>query len=586
VTWGGFRRGQADDGAVALSNELPAGRAEPGAPPSATGAPPPAGWRPGNALAGLIGVVALGMTLAVAELLSAAGQLFGWLGPASSPFGSLGQTFIALTPEWLKQFAISTFGTNDKTALLVGMGVTLLIVGFGVGVIGRDRPWVAVGIAGALVVVTAAAILTRADATVVDVLPLLVGAAVGIWFLVNAFRRQLVPAATPAAPDAAPADPADPKPTRAGTGHPMARATGSAGATRRDFLRFAGIGALFAVAAGAVARWIPSTAEVAADRGAVALPPATTTDAAAAPADTLDDVTGISSFVTPNADFYRIDTAFVVPRMTTDQWQLRVHGLVDKPITLSWADLLAMPSVSHMVTLTCVSNPVGGDYIGNAVWQGVRIADVLALAGPQAGADCVYSTSVDGFTVTTPLAALTDGRDALLAYAMNGEPLPVEHGYPVRMVVPGLYGFVSATKWVVDLELTTFAEATAYWTERGWSAQAPIKTSSRIDVPRTQESVSKGRVAIAGVAWAQHRGVTGVQVQIDDGPWVDATLSGDVGPDTWRQWVYYWDDAVSGRHTARCRAIDATGMVQTDVVQGVVPDGATGLDERSFMVTA
>lgn len=569
---------------MAVSNEFPTGRADPGPPP------PAPGWRPGIALSGLIGIVALGLTLAVAELLSTAAQLFGLLDPASSPLGSLGQTFIALTPEWLKQFAINTFGTNDKTALLVGMGVTLLITGFVIGVVGRDRPRVAVGIAGVLVVVTAVAILARAGSSVFDLLPLLVGATAGMWFLVNAFRRQLAPspASTPE-PDAAdpddPADPHNPKPARTGAAHPMARASGTA-ATRRDFFRFAGIGALLAVAAGAVARWIPSTAQVAADRGAVALPTATTIDAAAAPTDTLDTVTGISPFVTANADFYRIDTAFVVPRMTTDQWQLRVHGLVDKQISLSWADLLAMPSVEHMVTLTCVSNPVGGDYISNAVWQGVRIADVLKLAGPQTGADCVYSTSVDGFTVTTPLAALTDGREALLAYAMNGEPLPVEHGYPVRMVVPGLYGFVSATKWVVDLELTTFAEATAYWTERGWSAQAPIKTSSRIDVPRTEESVSKGRVAIAGVAWAQHRGVTGVQVQIDDGPWTDATLSGDAGPDTWRQWVYYWQDATSGKHTARCRAIDATGAVQTDVVQGVVPDGATGLDERSFMVTA
>ena len=577
---------------MAVSNEFSAGRADP-APP-----PPTPGWRPSVALSGLVGIIALGLTIGVAELLSAAGQLFGWLDPASSPLGSLGQTFIALTPEWLKQVAISTFGTNDKTALLVGMGITLLLVGFAVGVIGRDRPRVAVGVAGVLVVVTAVAILTRADSSVLDLVPLLAGAVVGMWFLVAAFRRQLASAATPSATPTArsatsrstgPADPDNPKSDRAGAAHPMATAgltTNRGAATRRDFLRFAGIGALLAVAAGAVSRWIPSTAEVTANRGTVTLPAATTVDAAAAPSTTLDDVTGISSFVTPNADFYRIDTAFVVPRMTTDQWQLRVHGLVDREVTLSWSDLLAMPSVEHMVTLTCVSNPVGGDYIGNAVWQGVRLADVLALAGPQAGADCVYSTSVDGFTVTTPLAALTDGRDALLAYGMNGEPLPVEHGYPVRMVVPGLYGFVSATKWVVDLELTRFAEVTAYWTDRGWSAQAPIKTSSRIDVPRTQESVSKGRVAIAGVAWAQHRGVAGVQVQIDDGPWVDATLSGDVGPDTWRQWVYYWDDGVSGSHTARCRAIDATGAVQIDQVQGVVPDGATGLDERSFMVTA
>lgn len=584
---------------MAVSNEVPAGRTAPAPPPAA-------GWRPGVALSGLVGILALGLTLGTAELLSAAGQLVGWLGPASSPLGSLGQTFIELTPEWLKQFAISTFGTNDKAALLVGMGLTLLVAGFVVGVIGRDRPRVAVGVAGVLVVVTAAAILTRTDSSALDLVPLLAGAAGGLWFLVAVFRRQLVPvpaSAGAAAPTAsggptpeASTDPAGavapdrPKPALTGTGHPMALATGrpaaAAAATRRDFLRLAGIGALLAVAAGAVARWIPSTAEVAANRGTVTLPSPTTIDTAAAPADTLDDVTGISSFVTPNADFYRIDTAFVVPRMTTDQWQLRVHGLVDREVTLSWSDLLAMPSVAHMLTLTCVSNPVGGDYIGNAVWQGVRLADVLALAGPQAGADCVYSTSVDGFTVTTPLAALTDGREALLAYGMNGEPLPVEHGYPVRMVVPGLYGFVSATKWVVDLELTRFDEVTAYWTDRGWSAQAPIKTSSRIDVPRTQESVSTGRVAIAGVAWAQHTGITGVQVQIDDGPWVDATLSGDTGPDSWRQWVYYWPDATSGSHTARCRAIDATGAVQTDRVQGVVPDGATGLDQRSFMVTA
>ncbi len=532
---------------MAVSNELPPG---PSATRDDTDRP---SWRPSWALSGVVGVVALGLTFAVAELLAALGQLLGWLDPASSPLSSLGQTFIVLTPEWLKEFAVGTFGSNDKTALMVGMGLTLLVVGVVIGLVARDRPRVAAGIAVALAVVAAAAILTRSTSSVADLVPLVIGTLAGVTFLVNAFRR---PGATP----------------------------GRGGPTRRDFLRFGGFGALAAVAAGAVARWMPSTAEVTASRGAVALPDATA-DAATA-ANTLDDVPGISPFVTPNTDFYRIDTAFVVPRMTTDQWQLRVHGLVDKEITLSWADLLAMPAIEHLVTLTCVSNPVGGPYIGNARWQGVRIADVLAMAGPQAGADCVYSTSVDGFTVTTPLDALTDGRDAVFAYAMNGEPLPVEHGFPVRMVVPGLYGFVSATKWVVDLELTTFADATAYWTSRGWSAKAPIKTSSRIDVPRDGTSVSKGKVAIAGVAWAQHRGITGVQVQIDDLPWADATLSGDVGPDTWRQWVYYWDGATSGQHTARCRAIDATGAVQTDAVQDVIPDGATGLDERQFMVTA
>ncbi|HEY7814423.1 MAG TPA: molybdopterin-dependent oxidoreductase, partial [Nakamurella sp.] len=492
---------------MAVSNELPE---------AAVGAGP-RGWRPNLAVSGLVGVIALGVTLAAAELLAVLGQLFGWLNPASSPLSALGQSFIGLTPEWLKQFAIRAFGSNDKTALMVGMGLTLLVVGFVLGMVGRDRPRVAVGIAVALLVVAGAAVLSRPDASVIDLLPLLLGGAAGIAFLVSAFRRQLIPG-----PTAALGDVAAPTPGSAGAAHPMLRApgtvSGSAGATRRDFLRFAGFGALAAVAAGAVSRWIPSTAAVAASRSAVALPAPTSIDAADAPTDTLDDVPGISPFVTPNTDFYRIDTAFVVPRMTTDEWQLRVHGLVDKELTLSWSELLAMPSIAHMVTLTCVSNPVGGDYVGNATWQGVRIADLLKMAGPQAGADCVYSTSVDGFTVTTPLDVLTDGRDALLAYAMNGEPLPVEHGFPVRMVVPGLYGFVSATKWVVDLELTTFADATAYWTSRGWSAKAPIKTSSRIDVPRGQASVSNGTVAIAGVAWAQHRGVTGVQVQIDDGP--------------------------------------------------------------------
>ncbi|ACV81365.1 molybdopterin-dependent oxidoreductase [Nakamurella multipartita] len=570
---------------MAVSNEFP-GAELPGAERPDPVDRLPSGWRPSLAQSGLVGVIALGLTLAVAELLAALGQLVGWLSPASSPLSALGQSFIGLTPEWLKQFAISTFGSNDKTALMVGMGLTLLLVGVVIGLVGRDRPRIAVGLAVVLLVVTGAAVLSRPDATVVDLLPLALGGAAGIGFLVSAFRRQLAPATPAAEPSVEPVADAQPTGTT-GDHHPMLRATpvGPAAATRRDFFRFAGIGALAAVAVGAVARWIPSTAQVAASRSAVALP-AATAGTAAAPTDVLDDVPGISPFVTPNTDFYRIDTAFVVPRMTTDQWQLRVHGMVDREITLSWSDLLAMPSLTHMVTLTCVSNPVGGEYIGNADWQGVRIADVLAMAGPQAGADCVFSTSVDGFTVTTPLDVLTDDRDALLAYAMNGEPLPVEHGFPVRMVVPGLYGFVSATKWVVDLEVTTFADATAYWTVRGWSAKAPIKTSSRIDVPRSQESVSKGKVPIAGVAWAQYRGISGVQVQIDDGPWMDATLSGDAGADTWRQWVYYWDATASGTHTARCRATDATGAVQIDAIADVVPDGATGLDERTFMVTA
>ena len=297
----------------------------------------------------------------------------------------------------------------------------------------------------------------------------------------SAFRQQVV--TSPSAPENLDADSvvdpeqtdadANPKPALSGANHPMAAVLSVNGLGRRQFFKLAGLGALIAVGAAAVGKWIPSGADVAASRAGITLPtPADIQQLTVAPLQ----VDGITPFVTSNADFYRVDTAFVVPQLTTDTWELKVHGLVDSEITLSFADLIAMPSVERMITLTCVSNEVGGDLAGNAVWQGVRIADLLKQVAPQAGADCVLSTSVDGFTVTTPLEALTDDRDAILAYAMNGEPLPTEHGFPVRMVVPGLYGYVSATKWVVDLKVTKFADETAYWTSRGWSAQAPIKT--------------------------------------------------------------------------------------------------------------
>ncbi len=299
------------------------------------------------------------------------------------------------------------------------------------------------------------------------------------------------------------------------------------------------------------------------------------------------NVDGITPFVTANADFYRVDTAFVVPRLTSDDWQLHIHGAVDKEITLSYADLIAMPSIERMITLTCVSNEVGGDLAGNARWQGVRIADVLKQAGPQSGADCVLSTSVDGFTVTTPLAALTDDRDALFAFAMNGEPLPVEHGFPVRQVVPGLYGYVSATKWVVDLKVTTFAEETAYWT-------VPRLVGAGADQDRIPDRCARRasrrspRAPSPWPAWPGRStaGSAGSRCRSTTASGQDATLSGEVSTDTWRQWVYQWDATDSGQHTIRCRAIDGTGTVQTEQIQGVMPDGATGWDSRSVTVTA
>lgn len=530
----------------------------------------------------------MGLAIGIAELLAALGQRIGMFSAASSPVSSLGQTFIQFTPEWLKEFAIRTFGENDKNALRVGMGITLLVVAIVIGIVGRRSPRIAAGATAVLVLITAGAVLSRAGASIVDVLPILLGGVLGTYFLVSAFRLQL---------DTMPAEDDEPTrstplatqqndnqiPAHSGAAHPMGRVDAST-ANRRQFFRIAGIGALVAVAAGALTRWIPSAADVAASRERVALPAPVDVQQVDVPTIRID-TPGITPFVTDNAEFYRVDTAFAVPQVTTDEWQLKIHGAVDREITLSYADLLALPSIERMITLTCVSNEVGGGLAGNARWQGVRIADVLAMAGPRSGADCVLSTSIDGFTVTTPINALTDDRDALLSFAMNGEPLPVEHGFPVRMVVPGLYGYVSATKWVVDLEVTNFADQSAYWTDRGWSAQAPIKTASRIDVPKSFEQLSQGKVPVAGVAWAQHRGVTGVQVQIDDGEWQDATLSGEVSTDTWRQWLYEWDARGTGPHTIRCRAVDPTGT-QTDQAQGVMPDGATGWDSRSVTVTA
>jgi DMSO/TMAO reductase YedYZ molybdopterin-dependent catalytic subunit len=280
-------------------------------------------------------------------------------------------------------------------------------------------------------------------------------------------------------------------------------------------------------------------------------------------------------FRVPNGDFYRIDTALVVPRVSAESWSLRIHGMVDREVTIDYKTLTASTLVERDVTLCCVSNEVGGDLIGNARWLGLPLGPLLKQAGPHPDADMVLSRSIDGWTAGTPLPVLTDGRDALLAVGMNGVPLPIEHGFPVRMVVPGLYGYVSATKWVVDLEVTRFDRAQGYWTPRGWSALGPVKTESRIDVPADGASVRAGKVAVAGVAWAQHRGITGVEVRVDQGPWQAATLGAEASIDTWRQWVYAWD-ATPGKHTLQVRSTDGTGVVQTGDSAPPEPDGATG----------
>jgi DMSO/TMAO reductase YedYZ molybdopterin-dependent catalytic subunit len=296
------------------------------------------------------------------------------------------------------------------------------------------------------------------------------------------------------------------------------------------------------------------------------------------------DVPGITSHLTPTRDFYRVDTALRVPDVPVEDFVLRIHGMVDRELELSFEDLLSRRLVERRVTLTCVSNPVGGEYVGNATWIGVPIRDLLMEAGIQDGADAVRSTSADDFTAGTPLPVLLEeDRDALVAVAMNGEPLPLEHGFPVRMVTPGLYGYVSATKWLVDLEVTRFADFQAYWTTRGYSAKAPIKTSSRIDVPRSFARVKAGRRPVAGVAWSQDRGIDRVEVRVDEGPWNQARLASEDNVNTWRQWEWEWD-CTPGNHKLEARATDSTGHTQTSRRAPIAPDGSTGWHSVDVMV--
>jgi DMSO/TMAO reductase YedYZ molybdopterin-dependent catalytic subunit len=294
-------------------------------------------------------------------------------------------------------------------------------------------------------------------------------------------------------------------------------------------------------------------------------------------------IRGLSPFVTPNSSFYRVDTALVLPQVAPSGWQLRIHGMVAHELTLTFDDLLKLPLLEDWVTLCCVSNPVGGPYIGNALWLGASLSKLLRAAGIRAGAEQLLCTSVDGFTSGTPVQTVMDGRDALLAVAMNGRPLPVAHGFPARMVVPGLYGYVSACKWITDIKVTRFAGEYAYWAQRGWSQRAPIKTESRIDVPRAASTVRAGRTPVAGVAWAQHKGIDAVEVRVDGGDWHQARLAAVPGIDTWRQWVWEWD-ATRGDHVIEARATDATGYTQTKAIAPPEPNGATGYPAINVMV--
>ncbi|MET4059844.1 DMSO/TMAO reductase YedYZ molybdopterin-dependent catalytic subunit [Arthrobacter sp. UYP6] len=550
--------------------------------------------------AALAGIIAAGTVLAAAEL---AGAFFT---ARARPLIALGSTFIDFTPLWLKNFAVETFGTNDKAALFVGMALTIMVLAACAGVLAYRR-W-ALGVAAVVVmgVVIVACVLTRAGASPMDAIPTVLGTAVGIGVLRLLIRRipatgsaVTVAAQTPArnskdstagSPGASPAV----APVSAGDGEN----DGGAGAgigdpspaprrgrpTRRGFFAAAGLTTLGAVAAAAGGRAIAAARSTTASFRAALKLPAPAQAAPALPAGLQSPVSGVTPWLTPNADFYRIDTALSVPEVDAETWELRIHGMVEEEVRISFAELLDSPLVERHLTLTCVSNPLGGDLAGTAKWLGLPVRELLARARPTADADMVLSTSIDGFSASTPLGVLQDDRDALLAVGMNDEPLPPVHGYPVRMVVPGLYGFVSATKWIIDMEVTRFDAKTAYWTDRGWAEKAPVKTMARVEVPASFARVPAGPVDVGGTAWSQQRGITGVEVQIDDGDWQPAVLAAEASVDTWRQFSFRTADLSSGNHTVRARATDPQDGVQTDARADTVPDGASGWQSVQFMV--
>lgn len=504
---------------------------------------------PGLLAGALTGLLTTGVALSAGHAVAA------FTTPAASPTYAVGETLIDLTPQWLKEWAIRTFGSNDKHVLVAGIYLVVAILGTVLGITSRRRRWVGLIGLGALWAVGVTAAIARPTATAAWAIPSLVAGAAGFGAFVlltgswSSWRLHTSADQVEGAP------------------RPL-------GFDRRRFIGSAfALGATVALAGGVASYWGRRRA-LEAGRSSLAFPrPAST--ARPLPAGAQLRVPGITQFYTGNDRFYRVDTALFVPMIDVKSWKLQIHGMVDRPMTLTFEDLVARPLIERDVTLNCVSNPVGGHFIGNARWIGTPLKPLLEEVGVRSGATQIVTRSVDGFTVGTPTTLALDGRDAMLAVAMNGQPLPFEHGFPVRMLVPGLYGYESATKWIVDMELTTLEAFKAYWVKRGWVQQVPVKTSSRIDTPAAGAKLSPGQVTVAGVAWAQDRGIRAVEVQADGGEWQPATLAEQDTIDTWRQWRWTWN-ATAGDHQLAVRAIDDTGMVQIGASAPPFPSGATG----------
>jgi DMSO/TMAO reductase YedYZ molybdopterin-dependent catalytic subunit len=471
-----------------------------------------------------------------------------------SPVVAVAEQLIRLTPGALAERAISVLGHLDKPVLVTGILVVLLACFAAAGSLSRRGWWWPVLVWVALAGVGLAAVLTQRGAGLVDALPVLVGLLT--WVTVHSALTDAL--------------------------YREQRRPDLESRERRVFLMVAGAIGLASAGIAVAGRFVGAgRRHVEVSRRLLRIPGVTRREA---PASTSLGLRGIAPWQTPDEDFYRIDTAIALPTIEPSEWSLRIHGLVDRELTLSFSQLVARQMTESWITLNCVSNEVGGGLVGNARWSGVRLADLLADLGVADEADCVLQTSHDGWFCATPLATMTDDRDAMLAVAMNGRPLPIDHGFPVRTIVPGLYGYVSATKWVVDLEVTTFEKAVGYWTTKGWSAQGPVKIASRIDVPRSGDDVEAGPVSVGGVAWHQHTGISAVEVQVDGGAWQRAELGYVPSLDTWVQWAVTVD-VPEGDHELRVRAIGKDGETQTSVVRAPEPDGSTGLHTIEISAT-
>jgi len=457
----------------------------------------------------------------------------------------VGEVVISRVPPSLADSVIGMFGRNDKSVLVVGIAVTSLAVAAVLGLVARRRYWVATVGFGLFTALGVLAGLSRSPAApLATVVVGAGGAGAGLLCLRRLLFRHV------------PNQDAEPL------------------SSRRQVLRVGTTAAIAGLVAAAAGRRLAQRVTLGTDPSDVRLALPTAGLPPAVPATSFG-IAGVSPLFTPNRAFYRIDTALILPRVSIPAWRLNVTGLVERPLSLSYQELADMPQIEADITISCVSNEVGGNLAGSARWQGVSLADLLRQAGVSSAATQVVGRSLDGWTAGFPTALALDGRSALVALGMNGSPLPLAHGFPARLVVPGLYGYVSATKWLREIELATLDGVDGYWVPRGWAKEAPIKTTSRIDVPRPGRSVRSGLVTIAGVAWAPNRGIGRVEVSVDGHGWSDAVMAEALGPDSWRQWRYDWD-AAPGTHELRVRATDGLGQVQVADRGPLKPNGATG----------